>query len=188
MKLNTYLDTTYKKTPKESGLSEEETSQNVTQLIQDAIADSYKLVMIRNNYVAMAKDMLSKANSKVLVGTVIDFPLGNGGLEVKLQEAQNAIDLGADDLDFVVDYQAFKKGEIDKVTGEILKCTDLGLKNNKVVKWIIEVAALNDVQIVQLTSLIKRVVITKMYLLNLQPDFIKPQTVNPTEQRCIPLF
>jgi deoxyribose-phosphate aldolase len=29
------------------------------------------------------------------------------------------------------------------------------MKNNKVVKWIIEIAALNDKEIVQLTALIK---------------------------------
>jgi deoxyribose-phosphate aldolase len=33
-----------------------------------------------------------------------------------------------------------------------LKGTQLGIENNKVVKWIIEVAALNDKQIIQLTA------------------------------------
>ena len=43
---------------------------------------------------------------------------------------------------------------------EILKCTQLGLAHNKVVKWIIEVAALNDKQIIQLCTLIKNTVIS----------------------------
>jgi len=176
MKLNTYLDATYLKTPKDSGLSENETTNLILELIQDAIRDHYKLIMIRSNYISLAKEKLSEAQSKVLVGTVIDFPFGNGGLQCKINEAQNAIDLGADDLDFVVDYEAFKKGEIEKVSNEILKCTELGLANNKVVKWIIEVAALNDSQIVQLTSLIKRLVVTHFNENQYESVFVKSST------------
>jgi len=176
MKLNTYLDATYLKTPENSGLTENETTQNVIELIEDAIVDNYKLVMIRNNYISLAKEMLSKANSKVQVGTVIDFPFGNGGLELKLKEAQNAIDLGADDLDFVVDYQAFKNGEIDKVSEEILEGTKLGLSNHKVVKWIIEVAALSDKEIIQLTTLIKRIVISNFKEKDYENVFVKSST------------
>lgn len=176
MKLNTYLDATYLKTPQDSGLSEEETKQQVVQLISDAIEDQYKLVMIRSNYVSLAKEMLSKANSKVLVGTVIDFPFGNSGLDVKLSEAKIAIDFGADELDFVVDYQAFIKGDIEKVTDEILQATKFGLENNKVVKWIIEVAALTNKQIVQLTSLIKRIVVSNFKENEYEKVFVKSST------------
>lgn len=176
MKLNTYLDATFLKTPQDSGFSQEETTEQVVQLIKDAIADDYKLVMIRNNYISLAKEMLSQAKSKVMVGTVIDFPFGNGGLEVKLQEAQNAIDLGVDDLDFVVDYQAFKKGEIEKVSTEILEGTKLGLVNQKIVKWIIEVAALTDKEIIQLTSLIKRIVLSNFKEHDYERVFVKSST------------
>lgn len=176
MKLNTYLDATFLKTTADCDLTENEITQNVIELIQEAILDNYKLVMIRSNYVSLAKEMLSKANSKVQVGTVIDFPLGKGGLKVKLQEAQTAIDLGADDLDFVVDYQAFKKGEIDKVSEEILEGTKLGLENHKVVKWIIEVAALTDKEIIQLTTLIKRIVISNFKEKDYENVFVKSST------------
>ena len=176
MKLNTYLDATYLKTPQDSGLTEAQTTEQVVQLINDAIDDDYKLVMIRSNYITLAKEMLSKAKSKVEVGTVIDFPFGNGGLEVKLNEAQNAINLGADDLDFVADYEAFKRGELDKVSDEIIKATQLGLENNKVVKWIIEVAALSDKQIIQLTSLIKQIVVSNFKEADYDKVFVKSST------------
>ena len=39
----------------------------------------------------MAKQMILKAGSKVLVGTVIGFPEGNYSLEHKLEEAEKAI-------------------------------------------------------------------------------------------------
>jgi deoxyribose-phosphate aldolase len=54
-----------------------------------------------------------------------------------------------------------------------LKGTQLGIENNKVVKWIIEVAALNDKQIIQLTALIKNVVVSNFKELNFVSVFVK---------------
>jgi deoxyribose-phosphate aldolase len=42
--------------------------------------------MIRPERVAMAKQLIIDAKSKVLVGTVIDFPEGKSSLEKKLEE------------------------------------------------------------------------------------------------------
>lgn len=50
-----------------------------------------------------------------MVGTVIGFPEGNYSLEHKLEEAEKAIKDGADELDFVCDYEAFKRGDLDLV-------------------------------------------------------------------------
>jgi deoxyribose-phosphate aldolase len=44
-------------------------------------------------------------------------------------------------LDYVCNYEAFKNGDIDLVKEEVLKGTQLGIENNKVVKWIIEVCS-----------------------------------------------
>jgi deoxyribose-phosphate aldolase len=52
----------------------------------------------------------------------------------------------------------------------------LGIENNKVVKWIIEIAALNDTQIVQLTNLIKNVVITNFKEADFSAVFVKSST------------
>ena len=109
--------------------------------------------------VAMARKMISDANSKVTIGTVIGFHEGTNSLDEKLAEAKQAILNGADDLDYVCNYEAFKKGDIDLVKNEILEGTKLGLSHHKIVKWIIEVAALNDKQIIQLSTLIKNVVL-----------------------------
>jgi deoxyribose-phosphate aldolase len=43
---------------------------------------------------------------------------------------------------------------------EILKGTQLGLANHKVVKWIIEVAALDAKEIIQISSLIKNIIVS----------------------------
>lgn len=132
--------------------------------------------MIRPDMVAMAKEVITKANAVTLIGTVIDFPEGESEVMAKLEEAQRAIDNGADDLDFVCNYKAFKEGEVAIVKEEILRCTKLGLDNNKTVKWIIEVAALTDKQIIQLSSLIKNVIISNFKEEVYSSVFVKSST------------
>lgn len=159
MNIKQYLDSTYLKTAEQAGISEVENQAVAKAFIQEAIDEHFKLIMIRPEMVGMARKMIDAAKSKVDVGTVIDFPLGQSGVEQKLAEAQQAIVDGANDLDFVCNYEAFKNGEVELVKSEILQCTALGLENHKIVKWIIEVAALNHQQIIQLSSLIKKLVI-----------------------------
>jgi deoxyribose-phosphate aldolase len=176
MKLAQYLDSTYLKTPTQAGVSEEETTANVIQLVEEAIAFNFKLVMIRANYISLAKEMINKASSGILVGTVIGFHEGTYSVDEKLIEAQKAINLGADDLDFVVNYEAFKKGEISLIKEEVAKGTALGFQNNKVVKWIIEVAALSNEEIAVISKLIKNVVIDNFGKENAKNVFVKSST------------
>ena len=158
MDIKSYLDSTYLKTADQAGVSEEQNKLIVQNAIQEAIQEQFKLIMIRPEMVTLAKRMIADANSSVLVGTVIDFPEGKNSLKDKIQEAQEAIADGVDDLDFVCNYNAFKEGQIDLVKQEILEGTRIGLANHKTVKWIIEVAALSEKEIIQLSTLIKNVV------------------------------
>jgi deoxyribose-phosphate aldolase len=176
MNIKQYLDSTYLKTAAQANLSEEENAKVVANCIQEAIDFDFKLIMIRPNQVKLAKKMIQEANSKVTIGTVIDFPLGSGSLEEKLAEANQAIVNGVDDLDFVVDYEAFKRGEIEDVKKQVLEGTKLGLAHNKIVKWIIEVAALDNHQIVQLSALIKNVVIANFSEKEYEKVFVKSST------------
>lgn len=152
MKIAQYLDSTYLKTPKQSGLSEEETQKKVRELTNEAIQNHFYAVMIRPNYVKEVRKYLDSHNSEVKLGTVIGFHEGTADVEAKLQEANKAVEDGADELDFVINFEAYKKGEIDLVKNEFVQCSTLGLKKGKVVKWIIETAALSDEQIADLTS------------------------------------
>ena len=159
MNIKQYLDSTYLKTASQAGLSEKENDIIVKGFIQEAIDEKFKLIMIRPDKVKTAKEMIAKANSKLLIGTVISFPEGTNTLEEKLKEAQQAIDDGADELDYVCNYEAFQKGDLDLVKTEVLLGTKLAFDNHKAAKWIIEVAALTDAQIIQISALIKNVVI-----------------------------
>ena len=155
MEINRYLDSTYLKTPAQSGLSEEETLQTVISLTQEAIDHKIFAVMIRPNLIKEAKKYLADQSSDVKVGTVIGFHEGTYSTEEKLAEAKQAIEDGADELDFVINYEEYLKGNIDLVKNEVIECTRLCLDNNKIVKWIIEIAALSNEQIADITQKIK---------------------------------
>ena len=176
MRVNQFLDATYLKTASQANLSEEANQQKVIDLIQEAILYDYKLVMIRAKYIPLAKKMLQESNNKILIGTVIGFHEGTYTLQEKLIEAQKAIDLGADELDFVVNYEAFNRGELDIVKNEITKGIELSLANNKVVKWIIEVAALTSKEIIVISRLIKDIVFTVFGEENADKVFVKSST------------
>jgi deoxyribose-phosphate aldolase len=176
MNIKNYLDSTYLKTPEQAGLSEQENTKIVRSFINEAIDEGFKLIMIRPNMVNLAHKMIKEANSNVTIGTVIGFHEGTNSLEEKLVEAQKAIDDGADDLDFVCNFEAFKKGEIDLVKKEILEGTKLVLTHHKIVKWIIEVAALTSDQIIQLSALIKNVVMSNFKEESYSSVFVKSST------------
>lgn len=176
MNIKNYLDSTYLKTAEQAKISELVNEIIVKKNIQEAIDEGFRLIMICPKHVTLAKKMIDKTNSKLAIGTVIDFPLGMASTEEKLIQANKAILDGADDLDFVCNYSAFKNGELNLVKNEIFLCSKLGLENNKTVKWIIEVAALTNMQIIQISALIKNVIIKNFKEEKFNSVFVKSST------------
>jgi len=154
-----YIDSTYLKTSEQAGISDEETSRLVSKTITDAMDNNMKLVMIRPEFVSLANQMIKEYGSNVLVGTVIGFPSGDAWMGDKFDEAIKAIEDGADELDYVVNYKAFQKGDLDTIKKEVCEGTLIGVEGGLVVKWIIESAALTSDQVGELTSLIRDIVI-----------------------------
>ena len=157
MDIKNYLDSTYLKTAEQSGLSEDETWQKVKDLTQEAMDHGLYAVMIRPKFVAKVRKYLDENDSQVVLGTVISFPEGDVSTEDKLAEAQQAIDDGADELDFVINYKGFLSGNVQGVADEVKDGNALVLGAGKVIKWIIEAAALNEEEIARITALIKTV-------------------------------
>jgi deoxyribose-phosphate aldolase len=176
MDINQYLDSTYLKRATQANISEKETEQNVIELVNEAIENNFKLAMIRPKFVSMARKMVKEANSNVLIGTVIGFHEGTYDTNNKLAEAQQAINNDVDELDYVINYEAFKEEKINLVKAEVYKGTKLALDNNKVAKWIIEIAALTNEEIVALTQLIRDVVLENFGEENASKVFVKSST------------
>ena len=176
MSIKTYLDSTYLKTPEQAGISNSETLDKVRALAVEAMENNIFAVMIRPDYVRSVRELLDENKSDVVLGTVIGFHEGTYDLNEKLREAQKAIADGADELDFVVNFEAFKKGEVEKVAEEVETCTTVALREWRVVKWIIETAALTDEEIVAITQLIRDIVLNKIGEENASNVFVKSST------------
>lgn len=174
--IQNHLDSTYLKTAKQAGISKKDTKKKVKDLIKECIKNKFVLAMIRPKYVSLAQKMITEANANVLIGTVIGFHEGTSSIKDKLKEAKKAIDNGADELDFVINYTAFLNDEIDLIRAEVLQGTKFGLENNKKVKWIIEIAALSDKQIADITELIRDIVLTNFDETKYSDVFVKSST------------
>jgi len=171
-----YIDSTYLKTVEQSGLSNEETNRMVTKTIQDAMDNNMKLVMILPEYVGLARQMIKEYGSHLLVGTVIGFPHGDGWYGKKFDEAIEAIQNGVDELDYVVNYKAFQKGDLDTIWKEVGEGTLIGVDEGKTVKWIIESAALTNEEIAELTRLISEIVVEVVGEEKARNVFVKTST------------
>lgn len=176
MQLEKFLDSTYLKTPEQASLSEEQTLEILKNLTNEAIINDIFAVMIRPDFVKNIRAYTNQKKAEVKLGTVIGFPEGTFSTDQKIAEAQKAILDGADELDFVINYEAYKKGETELVKNEFLKGTSLCLENNKVVKWIIEIAALDNGQIANISSDISKWAEDNFEEDQLQNIFIKSST------------
>ncbi|GGG94374.1 deoxyribose-phosphate aldolase [Polaribacter pacificus] len=176
MRLANYIDSTYLKTSSQAGVSSQETRNLVSALVNEAIEYQFKAVMIRSQFIPLAKNLIQEAKSKVLVGTVVCFHEGNCTVDEKLKEIKEALALGADEVDVVVNYKAFKNNQIALVSNELVQCTRLALESGKVIKWIIEVAALTTSEIAEISSLIKDLVLEKFSLAAVESVFVKSST------------
>jgi len=122
------------------------TGDDISTLCAEAIEHGFYSVCINPSRIRMARDLL--ANSDVRVSTVVGFPLGASTSLVKSREALDALYLGADEIDMVMDIGAALEGDWDTVRrgiSEVL-CAIKGPSGGAVLKVIIECCYLSDGQ------------------------------------------
>ena len=170
-----YLDSTFLKTSFELDISDDELKHEITNFIIEAIDYQFKCVMIRPNFVTLAKELKDKRKSKINIGTVVDFPLGQASCSEKISQAKKALDSGAKELDFVCDYNMFKRNELDEFDDSIIKCTSFSLKGKAIVKWIIETGALSKKEIKSISKRIYDLVLAN-FPDNISKVYIKTST------------
>lgn len=99
-------------------------------------------VCIKPYYVAAAADLL--AGSRVKVGTTIGFPHGGHTTQVKVAEADQALDDGAEELDMVVNIGKVLSGDWDYVRADIRSIVEVAHSRQCIVKVIFENCYLQD--------------------------------------------
>jgi deoxyribose-phosphate aldolase len=88
-------------------------------------------VCVYPNLVATARERLGDSTVKV-ASVATSFPSGQAPIEVKLADVRAAVELGADEIDMVIDRGAFLSGRYAKVYDEVIRvkeaCGDAHLK------------------------------------------------------------
>jgi deoxyribose-phosphate aldolase len=86
----------------------------------DASVPSCAAVCVYPNLVATAVERLRGSGVRV-ASVATAFPSGQSPLDVKLQEVREVVELGADDVDMVIDRNAFLSGRYAAVYDEIVQ-------------------------------------------------------------------
>lgn len=127
------------------------TPQEIEKVCYEAIKYGFKSVCVFPQFLPIVTKKLK--NKKPLPITVVDFPLGNRTPLEKRQEAKKAIEMGAKELDMVLNVMALKDKNFELVFDGIKAVVDEA--NEIPVKVIIETCYLNDIEIVIACTLAK---------------------------------
>ncbi len=141
-------------------LKPEATYYELELFLKDAVEYGVGSVCVKPSFLKKAVDFI--AGSKVVPSTVISFPHGGGTTYAKQKEAEDAADIGAQELDMVMDIGAFKSKDYKKVEEDIKAVKSTG----KLVKVIVETYYLTEEEKINVAKLVK----------NSGADYIKTST------------
>lgn len=123
------------------------TEDYISNFCKEAKANSFASVCILPNMVSCAVEILKGSNTKVC--TVISFPLGMDVPNVKIKEAEEAIKMGAEEIDLVMNVSAFRSEMYEIVEEEILGVVGKCHEQDIISKLIIETPLLTEQQIIK---------------------------------------
>jgi len=124
-------------------LKPQATRKDFEKFIQEAEKYGFRAVCVPQYWVPFVRELLWNKNIKVV--TVVGFPLGYTSTQVKVKEAEIAKQLGADEIDMVMNISAFKSGNYDDVANDIKSVV---IEANPLpVKVIIETSYLTEEEI-----------------------------------------
>lgn len=118
-------------------------------LCEEAIKYKTASVCIPASYVKRVKE---KYGDALKICTVIGFPLGYSTTAVKVFEAKDALQNGADEIDMVINIGDVKNGSFDLVLDEVKQLREACA--GKVLKVIIETCYLTDEEKVKLCQIV----------------------------------
>ncbi len=141
MEIGKYIDHT--------NLNMDATAKDIAKLCQEAMEYNFESVCVHPCYVALAKELLEATNIRVC--TVVGFPLGMNTPKTKAFEAIEAVEMGADEIDMVINVGALKDKDYKYLQMEIEDIRDS--IDGKVLKVIIETSLLTEKEIIKMTEI-----------------------------------
>lgn len=124
----------------------------------------FKMVAINSAQTSYCKELLK--DTKVHVGAAIGFPLGQTTLETKVFETKDAIQNGADEIDYVINIGKLKDKDYAYIKAEMEQIVAVCRENQVISKVIFENCYLPEEE--------KKVLCR--IALEVKPDFIKTST------------
>ncbi len=121
-------------------LKPDASEDQIKTLCDEAVQHGFKSVCVNTTWAAYCADLLK--SSEVITCVVAGFPLGAMETEAKAYEAKRAVELGAGEVDMVLNIGALKSGKIDIVRDDIAAVVKAA--ENADVKVIIEACLLSD--------------------------------------------
>lgn len=129
-------------------------------------AKKYNFKMVAINPAQTVKCKKKLEGSPVHVGAAIGFPLGQTTLECKIFETKDAIEKGADEIDYVINVAELKNKNYDYIKKEMEEIVKICREAGKTSKVIFENCYLTDDEKRKVAEIAKEV----------KPDFIKTST------------
>ena len=133
-------------------------------LCDEARNYQFKMVAINPAQTVRCKEKLK--GCPVHVGAAIGFPLGQTTLECKIFETKDAIEKGADEIDYVINVAELKNKNYDYIRKEMEEIVHICKKAGVISKVIFENCYLTDEEKRKAAEIAKEV----------RPDFIKTST------------
>lgn len=134
-------------------LKPEATEAQIKQLVNEAKKYRFASVCVQPTWVKTVKELLEEEKD-IKVCTVIGFPTGATTTEVKVFEAKQAVGLGAEEIDMVINIGALKDRREAYVEEEIQAIVE-AVKNRAIVKVIIETCLLTKEEKIRACTLAK---------------------------------
>ena len=140
------------------------TQADMTKLCEEAKKYHFAMVAINSGQTAFCHNLLK--DTDIHTGAAIGFPLGQTTIESKTFEAKDALENGADEIDYQLNITAVKAKDWDYVQSEMQQITNLTHSYNKVCKVILETYYLEKSEIQKICEIACEVKI----------DFVKTST------------
>lgn len=110
--------------------------------VDDVKKYGFKLLMLPLSLVDRVREIAGRG---IEIGVVVGFPLGNTSTRAKVSETIEAAELGASEVDMVMNINAFKSRDLDYVRRDISSVVEAAKSRGvRVVKVIIETGLLTD--------------------------------------------
>ena len=135
-------------------LKPEASREEIRKLCQEAAQFGFASVCINPWNVPLAAEMLR--GTKVKVCTVVGFPLGATLPQVKIYETEEAIKMGAQEIDMVINIGALKSGRDDVVESDIRGVVEASHRGGAICKVILETALLTKEEKIRASNMAKR--------------------------------